>query len=125
MRRVLIIRALVGLDPNPYTQVARESDGTFYCEVVSSHHLPASTWPIDEAAFVADGWEPPVGRHTNWSVTAESGYDAAQLLIDALRYGRGCGDPETFVGTIGRWPSPPDDDEHEPPGPPDPFDLAA
>lgn len=31
-REFLIMQALVGLDPNPYAQVAREPDGSFYCD---------------------------------------------------------------------------------------------
>lgn len=72
-REFLIMEVLVGLDPNPYAQVARERDGSYYCEVVSTHHLPASVWPADEWPLVAAGWESPVGRQTNWSRSAESG----------------------------------------------------
>jgi hypothetical protein len=63
-REFLIMEVLVGLDPNPYAQVAREGDGSYYCEVVSTHHLPASVWPADEWPLVAAGWESPVGRQT-------------------------------------------------------------
>ena len=119
------MQALVGLDPNPYAQVARESDGSFYCEAVSAHHLSAAEWPIDESALVASGWEPPVGRVTNWSHSAGTAERAAQLLIEALRFGRQCGDPDTFVGKIDRWPPPPDDGDREPVLRPGPFGLAA
>jgi hypothetical protein len=106
----LVMQALVGLDPNPYAQVAREADG-YYCEVVSGHHLPAARWPLDELAFVVAGWAPPVGRCTNWSTSADSPDHVARLLVGALRYGRCCSDPSVYVGTIGQWDDGPADGE--------------
>lgn len=124
-RGFLIMSAKVGLDPDPYAQVALERDGSFYCEVVSEHHLPASAWPIDELALLAAGWDPPVGPVTNWSCSADTAAEAAGLVIDALRFGRSCTDPDQFVGTIDRWPPPPSDDPPAPVTPRPPFGLAA
>jgi hypothetical protein len=121
----LIMQVISGIDPNPYAQVARETDGSFYCEVVSTHHLPEAMWPMDEWALAADGWRPPVGRQTNWSHIAESSHEAAGLLIDALRHGRTCSDPDAYVGTIDRWPPPPSGDAPEPVRPKSPFGVAA
>jgi hypothetical protein len=120
----LLMRYLTVTNPAPYAQVAAEPDGSYYCEVVSHHHLTASCWPIDEARLVAAGWEAPVGRQTNWYRYADSADQAAALLIEALRFGRACGDPERFVGTIDRWP-PDDDGGREPVSPRNPFGLAA
>jgi hypothetical protein len=113
-REFLIIRYLTATDPTPYAQVAVEPDGTYYCEVVSAHQLPAITWPIAEHTLIANGWEGPAGRQTNWSCTAQSAAAA------------GCPDPERFVGTIDRWPPPPDNEgDHVPILPKGPFGLAA
>jgi hypothetical protein len=124
-RGYLIMSAAVGLDPDPYAQVACEALGEYYLEVVSQHHLPDSTWPIDELALVAAGWEPPMGCTTNWSRMASSADEAAGLLIGALRFGRSCEDPDRYVGTVDRWPPPDDDDDPLPVLPRPPFDLAA
>lgn len=115
----LVMRALVGLNPNPYAQVARVNDGSLFCEVVSALHVPEEIWPIDEFFLVLAGWDPPIGCRTTWARTVESGDEAARVLISALRFGRACPDPDSYVGTLSRWPP------SDPPASGAPFDLAA
>ncbi len=124
-RQYAVIEFMAGLDPNPYAQVAREANGDWYCEVVSAHFLPARAWPIDELALVAGGWEPPDDPRANWSIAAATGEQAVDLLVEALRHGRACADPETFTWFTGQFPPPPDDGQREPVLPPGPFGLAA
>lgn len=104
------VRAASGLAPDPYAQAVREADGTYFCEVVSALHLPAATWPIDEWALAAAGWDPPVGRFTNWSCEAGTPRQVAAALLDALRFGRLCANPGTLRAVAGG---------------PGPFDLVA
>lgn len=125
-RDYVIVEVDAGLPCNPYAQVAREPDGTWYCEVVADHYLPSDVWPIDEFFLVADGWTPPVDPRDNWSCTVDSAARAATTLIDALRHARACPDPYEYTWTQGRFP--PDDDgrgDREPVVPPGPYGLAA
>lgn len=125
-RHFLIVEVDVGLDFEPYAQVARELDNTWYCELVSTHYLAAEVWPIDEFFLVAAGWAPPVDPRDNWSLTAESGLDAVRMMVDALRFGRACTDPYAYSWSFGHFP--PDDGggwREAPVVPRGPFGLAA
>jgi hypothetical protein len=122
-REFLIVEASVGREVEPYAQVAREPDGTWYCEVVSIRYLPAEAWPIDEFFLVTAGWEPPVNSRDNWSLTAQDHQAAASLLIDALRCGRFCTDPYVYSWTTGRFPDG-GGGEELPVGPGGPYGLA-
>jgi hypothetical protein len=97
-------------DPRPYAQCAREVD-SWYCEVVSQNYLGASTWPIDELAMRRTGWLLPDDETANWWRNAETAEQAAELLVDGLRHGRLCPDPEAFAWSVGTFPSGPDGGE--------------
>ena len=51
-QQFVIVEYCTGLDPNPYAQAAPDAAGDWYCELVSSHYLPESAWPIDEFFLV-------------------------------------------------------------------------
>ena len=97
-------------DPRPYAQCAREVD-SWYCEVVSQHYLSATTWPIDELALRRAGWMLPDDETANWWRNADSADAAAVLLVEGLRRGRLCTDPELFAWSVGTFPSGPDGGE--------------
>jgi hypothetical protein len=121
-RHFLIVEVDVGLDVEPYAQVARELDDTWYCEIVSTHYLASGDWPIDEFFLLAAGWSPPVDPRDNWSVTVESARDAVRMMVEALRFGRACTDLYSYSWSFGQFP--PDDGGQwrEAPVPPcDPF----
>ena len=97
-------------DPRPYAQCAREID-SWYCEVVSQHYLAASTWPIHELALRRAGWLLPDDETANWWRNADAPDSAGQLLVEGLRRGRLCTDPELFAWSVGTFPSGPDGGE--------------
>lgn len=102
--------ALRTWDPRPYAQCAREVD-SWYCEVVSQHYLGATQWPIDELALRRAGWLLPDDETANWWLNAESAEATAALLVEGLRLGRMCPDPEKFAWSVGTFPSGPDGGE--------------
>jgi len=97
-------------DPKPYAQCAHEVDG-WYCEVVSETYLPRQTWPIDELALRRGGWCRPDELTANWWREADSAQAAAQSVVEGLRAGRLCADPEAFSCRGGTFPSDPDGGE--------------
>jgi hypothetical protein len=100
----VLLQVAVGRDLDPYAQVAREPDGSWYCEIVSARYLPPSSWPLDEFVLVADGWAPPDHARANWSRAAATGEQAAEAVITALRHGRACPDPYAYSWAPGRLP---------------------
>ena len=116
----VIVEHCAQLDPNPYVQAAPDRGGGWYCEVVSAAYLPAGVWPIDEGYLRRRGWTPPADPRDNWSRTADSPGQVAELLADGLRYGRLCPDWQQVMWRIHRFPRPPDDDRDDPPAHPPP-----
>jgi hypothetical protein len=100
-------------DPRPYAQCAREVDD-WYCEIVSESYLARDLWPIDELALRRGGWLLPDDETANWWQGAESARIAAERLIEGLRAGRLCPDPEAFSCRGGTFPSGPDGGEPVP-----------
>ena len=101
-------------DPRPYAQCAREVEG-WYCDVVSQSYLPRESWPIDELALRRAGWLLPDDETANWRQGAVSARIAAERLVQGLRAGRLCPDPEAFSCRGGTFPSGPDGGEPVPP----------
>lgn len=125
-RQFVVVHFLAGLNPNPYAQAAPEFAGDWYCEVASEHFIPAESWPMDELTLIAAGWEPPERPGENWARDADDASTAAALLLESLRFGRGCQDPCAFVWNVGQFPPEPDDDgDREPILPKGPFALVA
>lgn len=124
-RQFLVLDCLVGLEVNPYVQVARESEATWYCEVASMANFSAQDWLADDLVLVAAGWEPPEAPLANWSLRRGDCDAIVDWLVEAIRFARGCKDPNDIVGTRGRWPSPPTDADDQPDLHPSPFGLAA
>lgn len=99
---------------NPYVQAAREPNG-FYCEVVSEEFLPRAEWPILQRTLIESGWERPSGGGENWHQIVDNlPSPAAQLMLDGLRQGRVCRDPNRIAWRVGRFPPGPDGGEPVP-----------
>ncbi len=96
--------------PRPYAQCAREVDG-WYCELVSESYLPREHWPIDELALRRAGWLLPDDETDNWWQGADTAAAAAVRLVEGLRAGRLCPDPEAFSCRSGTFPSGPNGGE--------------
>ena len=124
-RQFVVVQYVVGLDPNPYAQAAPELDGTWYCEVVSTHFLPEEVWPIDQYYLWQHDWEAPEAPGENWARSARSSDEAAALLISAISRGRLCLDPTRLVCEVGRWSDGPDGGGEPLPFPVEPYLLAA
>ncbi|WP_129662322.1 TY-Chap domain-containing protein [Rothia uropygialis] len=84
---------------SPYAQ-AFTGPGGVSVSLVSEHFLPAIMWPLDEEYLKEAGWTPPNPHRWHWEQSQLALNEAAGLLVDALRYGRGCSDPYRF-----RWGS--------------------
>ena len=54
-RQFVVVEYNAGIDPNPYAQARPESDGGWYCEVVSAHFLPEEIWTMDAGFLASDG----------------------------------------------------------------------
>ena len=92
-----------GCDPEPYSQAAFHSD-YIQLEVVSEVYLAASQWPIDAEALTRAGWHEPGEVVENWWRNADSAHETASLLVQALRRGRSCWDPQRFSWQMGTFP---------------------
>lgn len=84
---------------SPYAQ-AFTGPGGVSVTVVSEQFLPAIKWPMDEEYLAEAGWTPPTPHQWHWERSGLSLDEAADVLVDALRFGRGCPDPYRF-----RWGS--------------------
>lgn len=124
-RQFVVVQYEIGLDPNPYAQAAPEPDGTWYCEVVSTHFLPEHLWPIDQYYLWQHDWEVPEVPGENWAREARNSDEAAGLLIKALSRGRLCLDPSKLSCEVGRWHDGPDGGGEPLPLPFEPILLAA
>ena len=124
-RQFVILEFNTQLDPNPYAQATPDAAGDWMCEVVSDHYLGSQRSPLDEFALASQGWAAPTRLEDNWEHTADAAQSAAVLLIEALRFGRGCPDPRVFTWRIGRFPPTEGDGDKAPDLPGGPFELAA
>ena len=102
------------LTPEPYAQAADAGPNGMICEVVSGEYLPASQWPLDEVALRRAGWAAPSQGTENWWRLVESADLVAAALVDGLRVGRACLDPQAFNWTVGTFPPSPGDGEPVP-----------
>lgn len=124
-RHFVVVNYLAELTANPYVQVAREDDGTWYCEV-ASHYNVDRAWPTcNEIALHRAGWAPPESPGENWSQTVKSGEVAVGLLVQALRECLACPDPSRIVCRLGFWPKPPNEWHDEAQPSERPFAIAA
>lgn len=124
-RQFIVLECLVGLSANPYVQVARELDATWYCEVGSAANFATECWPADALALIRTGWDPPDSPSGNWYRYCTHGGETVGCLVEGLRLARGCTDPVLMVGRRGQWPAPPPDHGAPTASRPSPFDLAA
>ena len=78
--------------------------------------MPTSrvSWPIDELALRRAGWLLPDDETANWWQGADSARIAAERLVQGLRAGRLCPDPQAFSCRGGTFPSGPDGGEPVP-----------
>jgi hypothetical protein len=101
------------LSPEPYAQAAHAGPDLI-CEVVSGEYLPAGLWPLNEVALRRAGWSQPSPRDYNWWRLVETADQVAASLVDGLRLGRGCSDPQAFSWTVGTFPPGPGEGEPVP-----------
>lgn len=85
--------------PEPYAQAARDGE-VWHGEVVSGRYLLPGRWPMDEVWLKRAGWTISGAGKANWFQTAPSPDVAAGMLVDGLRFGRYCGEPERFDVTV-------------------------
>ena len=102
----VVVEHAVGLDPDPYAQVARSAHG-YYCEVVSERYLPTDVWPIDVGWLRSSGWCDDESRADNWWRQAQTPAETAAALVAALRFGRACSDADAVRWWTGTFPSGP------------------
>lgn len=98
--------------PDPYAQAAL-IDGYWHCEVVSARYLMPGRWPLNELWLKNSGWGLPAHACANWFQAAASDHGAAALLVDGLRFGRQCMEPDRFevsVQSFAGGPGPGDGD---------------
>ena len=100
-----------GSDVRPYSQAAREPDGSWYAEVVSDRYLSRFAWPLDTDALRRDGWSLPDAPDGNWWRYADTSdpHEVARILVNGLRFGRRCFGEGSFDVSIGTFPPNPDD----------------
>ncbi len=91
------------LPVEPCAQAALDPEG-WCCEVVSARYLPGQRWPIDDAALAQRGWRAPDAGTNNWWQTQVPLDAAAQLLVDALWFGRCLTDPDRYAIRVGSFP---------------------
>ncbi len=99
-----------GLPVDPYAQAALDPGG-WYCEVVSTYHLPAHRWVLDELALARDGWRSPDADTDNWWLPDVPLGDAAALLMEALWIGCGRTDLDRYAISVGTFPTGPNGGE--------------
>ncbi|WP_344119567.1 TY-Chap domain-containing protein [Kocuria aegyptia] len=75
------------------------------CAVLSGGQLRHAAWPVDATFFYEDEWNEPTGWDQPWT-TAPLGFpEAAQKLVEGLRFGWGCADPYRFHWGVGSFPA--------------------
>ena len=75
------------------------------CAVLSGGQLAHAAWPVDATFFHEDEWNEPTGWDQPWT-TAPLGFpEAAQKLVEGLRFGWGCADPYRFHWGVGSFPA--------------------
>ncbi|MCM3688923.1 TY-Chap domain-containing protein [Kocuria rosea] len=77
------------------------------CSVLSREQLTHAAWPVDETFFNEDEWTEPAGWDQPWTTGPVGFQDAAQRLVDGLRFGWGCADPYRFHWGVGSFPAEP------------------
>ncbi len=100
-----------GSEVRPFSQAAREPDGSWYLEVVSHHYLSRFLWPLDMRALRRLGWHPPATQEDNWwryGEHCEGSDEVAWILVEGLRQGRRCVGEGEFQVTFGKFPPHPD-----------------
>lgn len=75
------------------------------CAVVSGGQLTHAAWPVDATFFHEDEWNEPAGWDQPWTTGPVGFPDAAQKLVDGLRFGWGCSDPYRFHWGVGSLPA--------------------
>ena len=101
------------LVPEPYAQAAH-AEPELICEVVSDVYLPATEWPLDEVALRRAGWSAPSQGTENWWRMVTGTDQVAAALVEGLRVGRACRDPESFTWSVGTFPPGPGNGEPVP-----------
>ncbi|MFI7481994.1 TY-Chap domain-containing protein [Kocuria sp. M1R5S2] len=75
------------------------------CAVVSGGQLVHAAWPVDATFFHEDEWDEPTAWDQPWTTGPLGFPDAAQKLVDGLRFGWGCSDPYRFHWGVGSFPA--------------------
>lgn len=74
------------------------------CAVISGGQLTHAAWPVDATFFHEDEWNEPTGWDQPWTTEPLGFPEAAQKLVDGLRFGWGCSDPYRFHWGVGSFP---------------------
>lgn len=77
------------------------------CAVLSGGQFVHAEWPVDATFFHEDEWEEPAGWDQPWTTGPTGFREAAQKLVDGLRFGWGCADPYRFHWGVGSFPAEP------------------
>lgn len=81
------------------------------CAVVSGGQLTHAAWPVDATFFHEDEWLEPSARDQPWTTGPFGFPEAAQKLVDGLRFGWGCADPYRFHWGVGSFPTETSDEQ--------------
>lgn len=79
------------------------NEGNFQCEVVSEKFLPSDVWTINDVYLRQSGWSAPVNGSPNWTMCQEQAEIAAGSVLNAMRSGLGCTDPQLIDVSLGRF----------------------
>ncbi|GEO95897.1 TY-Chap domain-containing protein [Kocuria turfanensis] len=75
------------------------------CSVVSGGQLTHAAWPVDATFFHEDEWNEPSAWNQPWTTGPLGFPEAAQKLVEGLRFGWGCSDPYRFHWGVGSFPA--------------------
>lgn len=75
------------------------------CAVVSGGQLTHAAWPVDATFFHEDEWNEPTAWDQPWTTEPLGFSEAAQKLVEGLRFGWGCSDPYRFHWGVGSFPA--------------------
>lgn len=102
-REYLLVTYDIGhRDHSVYGQFAI-NEGNFQCEVVSEQFLPADVWTINDGYLRQSGWSAPENGNPNWTMRQEQAEIAASSVLNGMRSGLGCTDPQLINVSIGRF----------------------
>jgi hypothetical protein len=94
---------------HPYAQASPSADGV-WCEIASEQFLSTRDWPINTDYLLQNGWTRPDHVCPNWYKAGVDLLEAGHQLLEGMRLGRSCTDPDKINWHTGSFPSGPGPD---------------